>query len=449
MIRALRFSLPLLLVALAPAASTTQGPASIWSVPAHSGAVHALAFSPDGQLVATAGADHRVKLWRASDGVLVRVLAIYTDEASAVDFSPDGTLVASGSLGDVLTVSQVATGATVCSQPLTGFVRDLSFAPAGNRLAVALGYFSNELELFDPGSCELTAILKPNDGTIWTTAYSPDGAWLASGGADGDTAVLHASGGLVFDFGLHDGDVSAVAFAPNGTRVASSGLFDHHVYVWSLPAGNLALDLATPGEFLHGLDMATSGGLIAACGEVWPSHGTIHLWSAVDGHPLASYATGLGPNVGCLEFAPDGQTFAFGRSDGVLALAAVPGAFVPVGAGLAGGAGLPQLNGSGDATAGSATGFTLAVSHAPPLALGLLFAGTTLGSQPLLGGTLYPVPVLIQVVVPVDAAGGFALGAKIPAGVPATTSFVLQAWFPDGQAAAGASATNGLLFSVK
>jgi hypothetical protein len=390
-----------------------------------------------------------VKLWNAATGGFVRVLTSYFDEASAVDFSSDSSVVASGSHDDTARITEAATGLTTCSLTTTGFVRDVSLAPQGGKLAVALGYFSNDLDLVSLASCELAAILTPSDGTVWTTAYSPDGAWLASGGADGDTVVYSMPAQLVFQFPEHEGDVTGVAFSPDGSRVASAGLFDHHVYVWGLPNGQLLLDLPAPGEFLHGLAIAPQGGWIAACGEVWPLHGTFHLWRLSDGAPLASYASGVGSNVLSVAFSPDGGSFVYGDSDGRLTRAVTPGAFVPYGSGKAGSNGVPSLTGAGDTTPGSAVGFTLAVTQAAPSASGLLFASTTLGSQPLLGGTFYPLPVVAQLPVTASASGTLSLAAAIPAGVPGSTELVLQAWFSDVGATKGASASPALVLAVK
>src|SRR5437868_2367645 len=53
----------------------------IWSRTAHTTAINAVAYSPDGSVLATASDDHLVKLWRASDGVFLTTLASHYDGA--------------------------------------------------------------------------------------------------------------------------------------------------------------------------------------------------------------------------------------------------------------------------------------------------------------------------------------------------------------------------------
>src|SRR5438105_3916905 len=63
----------------------------------HTGWIAAVAFTPDGQTLATASADKTVKLWQPATGQEQATLRAHTDVVCAVAFAPDGQRLATGS----------------------------------------------------------------------------------------------------------------------------------------------------------------------------------------------------------------------------------------------------------------------------------------------------------------------------------------------------------------
>jgi len=76
----------------------------------HSGEVYGVAFSPDGNLFASASEDRIIKLWDAATSLELRSLEGHTGAIKSIAFSPDGKLIASGSDDKTIKLWEVATG---------------------------------------------------------------------------------------------------------------------------------------------------------------------------------------------------------------------------------------------------------------------------------------------------------------------------------------------------
>jgi WD40 repeat protein len=161
------------------------------------GAVSTVAFSADGQLLASGHADGSVVLWDVDRGVQSRTLEGHTAPVSSVDFGPDNATVASASHDKSVILWDVTTGQQRESLVgHTGVVTSVAFSSEGEVLASGSR---------DPGSQERNVILWEattgealvqapvlHTGWVNAVALSPDGATLASAGQNGVIILWHA-----------------------------------------------------------------------------------------------------------------------------------------------------------------------------------------------------------------------------------------------------------------
>ncbi|MBE9129400.1 MULTISPECIES: eIF2A-related protein [unclassified Coleofasciculus] len=125
----------------------------------HSNKVSWVAFSPDGQIVASASADQTLKLWDVNTGNCIKTLTGHTNWVWSVAFSPDGKTLVSGSCDQTVRLWDVSTGR--CIRTLTGHTREIysvSFSPAGQ--TVASGCADETARLWDVNTGECLKILK-------------------------------------------------------------------------------------------------------------------------------------------------------------------------------------------------------------------------------------------------------------------------------------------------
>jgi len=145
---------------------------------------------------------------------------------AAVAFSPDGRWLASGSYGRV-TVWDLATAKPVTFLTnLLGAVNDLRFSPDGKLLAVAGGQPSarGDLRLFETSHWKLVHSLGGHLDTVSAVAFSPDGSKLASVSFDRTVRLWGVKdGSILHTFTGHSDFVYSVAFGPDGSWFVTVG----------------------------------------------------------------------------------------------------------------------------------------------------------------------------------------------------------------------------------
>jgi RNA polymerase sigma factor (sigma-70 family) len=277
-----------------------------------------LAFSPDGKQLAMAELSGTVKFWSVPFGtpgaILPRKSTNRYAHCMGIHFSPDGRLLAVGVYPEELRVIEVASGRVVWTAPgphgaftsdgktlivaagssrLTfidleswknrsttllksdrpdqeGFPFKIAFPPDGRTLAVIFdggclalcdgrtGEEKFRLVDYDEFNEELRVIRGAPDrkDRAEAIAFSADGKWLASGGSDAIVSIWEAATGKeVLRLHGHDGDISALAFSPDG-RTLLSFAQDAQGYRWKLDPAPSASVRPPVVELWNALDQA-------------------------------------------------------------------------------------------------------------------------------------------------------------------------------------------------
>ena len=169
----------------------------------HTGSVTAVAWSPSGQHIASAGTlDSSVQVWNENTGNLVLVprkdkIALFATNNQRVDalaWSPNGSSIAAALGKDTVDIWSIETGypSTIpFSQP--GNVNALAWSPNGSSIAAVNGNIAVQVRSATTGKLSLT--YKGHTKTVLTLAWSPDGKQIASGSADGTVQVWDATQG--------------------------------------------------------------------------------------------------------------------------------------------------------------------------------------------------------------------------------------------------------------
>ena len=243
-----------------------------------------LAFSPDGQLLASGADDCFVKIWQVETGECLQTLEEHDYAVLTAVFQPRGQLLATGSLGAKIKLWQIS------APPVLGTI---------NPLVPTQGL-----------TCHCVQTLQEHTNGVWSLAFSPDSQTLVSAGEDHILRLWDVNTGTCLKtWQGHDNWVKSVAFSPDGKRIAS-GSFDSSVKLWDHRTGKCLNTFYGHTDRISAVTFSPDGQLLASSSYDC----TVRLWDIHSGQCLRTLR-GHSNRVWTLSFGAKHQLLASGADD--------------------------------------------------------------------------------------------------------------------------------------
>ena len=281
-----------------------------------------LAYSPDGDRIATASIDGTAKIWDAGTGEALHTLTGHGGWVFGVDFSPDGRLLATAGEDGTARVWDVTSGRQLfVLSGHTGIIADVEFSPDGAGLATSSGDGTVRIWDVRPQGGQEHMVLPEADAT--SLAYSPDGAWLATTGWSGTATLWDAATGTrMRAFSGADAGIDA-AFAPDGKRLVTGG-FSGQPIIWQTATAEGRRSLRGAQSWIASVAFSPNGSQVAAgLGDSDVGDGQLLLWEASTGRLMRTLgkrpqSAGGDHTIIDLDYSPDGTLLAAASFDGTV-----------------------------------------------------------------------------------------------------------------------------------
>jgi len=282
----------------------------------HDEMVMAIAYSPDGELVATASKDNSAKLWEAASGNLRHKLAGHSDEVGYAVYSPDGRILATSSRDKTAMLWNVTTGESL--QVLSGHegqLYELAFSPDGQRITTS----SNDgtARVWDVSTGQEIHRLSGHDARVRRVITSADGHLIATASTDKTVGLWDAqTGRLVHRFDDPNEEATDLEFSPDSRSIAIAyGQRLPVVAIRDVATGEQRTRFVGHKKQVTGVAFSRDGNYVAtASGDA-----TAKLWDVATGSEIRTLVGHI-QQLNAVAWSPDGSQLATASLDGTARL---------------------------------------------------------------------------------------------------------------------------------
>jgi WD40 repeat protein/transcriptional regulator with XRE-family HTH domain len=268
--------------------------------------MYGVAFRPDGQLLAGAGADGDIRLWHPASGQLMRRLRGHRAPVMQVAWSPDGRLLASAGADQTLRLWDGTSGTSLALlEGHTDVVTDLAWRSDGAFLASSGA--DTTIRIWEVATGQAVMSLHGHSGNVLSVAWNDNGTMLISAGLDGTIRLWEATTGTALMVLEAATGIVSFALSPDGKMLVSSGK-EGMLQIWSFPDCSLLYSVAAHEQRVRTLSWHPDGRQLVSSSF----DQTLKVWDVALDAPPRCRATLAGPHgsIFSVAWSPDGDTLA-------------------------------------------------------------------------------------------------------------------------------------------
>jgi WD40 repeat protein/predicted Ser/Thr protein kinase len=281
----------------------------------HDGPIFTVAFSTDGQRIITGSEDKTARVWDFVTGREILRLEGHSRNVEVVAFSSDDRRILTGDVDRTVRLWDATTGVQLCS--VSGHA--CAFSPDGRYVVTTGGFIESGGNLFGDDTSNNATLWEAETGReilrfkghidlIMCVAFSPDGRKILTGSRDKTAKLWDAtSGACLTTLEGHTDQLGSVEFSGDGRCIVTTAAADQTARIWDATSGHLLLTIKGHGSTLACAKFSPiDPRIVVTCGDK-----TVRVWNTeaiqekitLDGH---------NPRLCGLAMSPDGKRIVTG-----------------------------------------------------------------------------------------------------------------------------------------
>ncbi len=285
----------------------------------HTDGAQAVAFRPDGEMIATVSGQETVKLWKPDGTELNRSWLKKLKDVSAVAFSPKDQIIVTASKNTVtLWNNEGQQKLTLSDSEQQGEVSHIAFSRDTQRIVTVI---QNEkfvaIRLWNADGSLIKTLDEQTGNNLdmqLAVTFSPDGNTIAAGGWYGKLRLWNKDGTLLKEIQSGSSSLNAISFSPNSQMIVT-GYRHGKIKLWKSDGSESQVNFLGHSGSVWGISFSPDGQIIASTSD----DKTVKLWNPDNG-TLMTTLKGHGSKVNAVAFSPDGQIIASASDDGSVKL---------------------------------------------------------------------------------------------------------------------------------
>ncbi len=273
----------------------------------HTSYVNAVAYSPDGNTVATGSTDKIARLWDTKNSRQIKTFIGHTDCVYTIAFSPNGQFILTGSWDSTARLWNIQSGKMLKLFDNKEAIFALAFTPDGKQILTNSG---NTIKLWNIQKGKVVKTFIGHSDGVLAIAFSPNGKQFVSAGVD-NTAKLWDIEHLkpIRTFIGHTNGIFSLAFSPDG-KTFVTGSADQTAKLWDIKTGKILKNFIGYLLAVRAIAFSPNGQYIATAG----ADNVIKLWDIENGETILTLF-GHSDSVDAIAFSPDGNSLITASSD--------------------------------------------------------------------------------------------------------------------------------------